>query len=452
MASEIVEVRVGDLVDAGVLAINDGYRMRNEELGASGTPFVRGGDIGSGWIDHKTEDHIRPDFLSRIESKLTRPWDVAFITKGTVGRVGILRPQQPAVVFAPQVAYWRSLDHEKLNPRFIYYLLSGAEFQARLDADKTHGSMVADYVSLSQQLDFRLTIPGIAQQRAIAHVLGTLDDKIELNRKMSETLEELARTLFKSWFVDFDPVLAKAGGKKPFGMDDATAALFPDSFEDSDLGPIPSGWRVAALGEVAALNPEQWTSRNHPPAIDYLDLSSASRGVFGAPSRMSWGDSPSRARRVLRDWDTAFGTVRPGNRSFGLVLSASEVLTGSTGFAVLRPDDERWRGFVYLCVTRDANVEYFSVVADGSAYPAVAPEVVHQTSCVLPDDDVVSCFQRVVEPMFLRIDAATSESRTLAELRDTLLPKLLSGELRVPLDVADAPSAKSEQLGLFPQD
>lgn len=330
-------------------------------------------------------------------------------------------------------------------PRFVYYFFRGmTQHLTRLDVGSANPTLNRNHVHPIQ-----VRWPPLPEQRAIAHVLGTLDDKIELNRKMSETLEELARTLFKSWFVDFDPVHAKAAGKKPFGMDDATAALFPDSFEDSELGPIPSGWRVAALGEVAALNPEQWTSRNHPPAIDYLDLSSASRGVFGTPSRMSWGDSPSRARRVLRDWDTAFGTVRPGNRSFGLVLSASEVLTGSTGFAVLRPDDERWRGFVYLCVTRDANVEYFSVVADGSAYPAVAQEVVHQTSCVLPDDDVVSCFQRVVEPMFLRIDAATSESRTLAELRDTLLPKLLSGELRVPLDVADAPSAKSEQLGLF---
>jgi type I restriction enzyme, S subunit len=149
------EKKIGELVGSGVLFVSDGYRMKNEELGSSGIPFVRGGDIGAGWINTETVDHIRLEFLDRLRPKLSQPGDTAFITKGTVGRAGFLREDQAQVVFAPQVAFWRSLDHRQIAPRFIYYLIRSAAFQAALDADKTHGAMVADYVSLSQQHNFR---------------------------------------------------------------------------------------------------------------------------------------------------------------------------------------------------------------------------------------------------------------------------------------------------------
>src|SRR5689334_15082897 len=120
MAGEWSEFRVGDLVNQGALWISDGYRVRNEELGPVGVPFVRGGDIGDGWINTKTEDHIRPEFVDRVRAKLTQPGDAAFITKGTVGRAGRLRSEQPPVVFAPQVAYWRVIDRSVLDPTFIF--------------------------------------------------------------------------------------------------------------------------------------------------------------------------------------------------------------------------------------------------------------------------------------------------------------------------------------------
>src|SRR6266700_1766863 len=118
MAREWREVRVGDLVNDGVLSVSDGYRVQIEELGPEGVPFVRGGDIGDGWINTNTKDHVRSEFIDRIQAKLTKPGDAAFITKGTVGRAGRLRHGQPPVVFAPQVAYWRVEDPEILDQGF----------------------------------------------------------------------------------------------------------------------------------------------------------------------------------------------------------------------------------------------------------------------------------------------------------------------------------------------
>jgi len=173
MANEWRELRLGDLVEQGDLSISDGYRVRNVELGPEGIPFVRGGDIGDGWINTTTIDHIRPEFADRVRAKLARAGDVAFITKGTVGRAGRLRPGQPAVVFAPQVAYWRVLDSDVLDSGFLFYLIQSHAFQSALNGVKTHGSMVADYVSISLQHDFVFNFPDIRSQRTIAHTVTT---------------------------------------------------------------------------------------------------------------------------------------------------------------------------------------------------------------------------------------------------------------------------------------
>jgi len=428
MVGEWREVRLGDLVDERVLVISDGYRVRNEELGPEGIPFVRGGDIGDGWINTSTVDHIRPELAHRVRAKLAGPGDVAFITKGTVGRAGRLRAGQPQVVFAPQVAYWRVVNRDVLDPVFVFYLIRSHAFQAALDGVKTHGAMVADYVSISQQQEFRLRIPSIDSQRAIAHILGTLDDKIELNWRINETLEAMARALFKSWFVDFNPVRAKAEGRDP-GLPKHIADLFPSCFVDSELGEIPEGWEIGTLADFASLNPETWSRDTRPEVINYIDLSNTKWGRIEAVAAYPQKDAPSRAQRVLRPRDTIVGTVRPGNGSYAFITE--DGLTGSTGFAVLRPRKAEYAEFVYLAATARDNIESLSHLADGGAYPAVRPEVVAATQVVRANQKVLTGFSKNITLLLQRIAQNERESRILTALRDTLLPNLISGELRV---------------------
>ena len=270
-------------------------------------------------------------------------------------------------------------------------------------------------------------MPSLDEQRAIAHILGTLDDKIELNRRMNETLEAMARALFKSWFVDFDPVRAKAQGQTPPGMDPATAALFPSEFQESEVGPLPAGWRVGTLADVAELNSESWSAKNAPPTVNYVDLSNTKWGKVESTTHYTWADAPSRARRVLRPGDSVVGTVRPGNGSYALI--SDEGLTGSTGFAVLRPKAQDGIAFVYLAATSKQNIESLTHLADGGAYPAVRPDVVSATPVVIADEPVVAAFEKAARPLYLHIAHNDRESRTLSRTRDTLLPRLLSGEL-----------------------
>jgi type I restriction enzyme S subunit len=268
-----------------------------------------------------------------------------------------------------------------------------------------------------------------SRQLRIVDTLTVLDDKIELNRRMSETLEAMARALFKSWFVDFDPVRAKMEGRDP-GLPKPLADLFPDALtEHPELGEIPERWEVGTVSALADLNSESWSRSTAPEIVRYVDLANTKWGSITSIVEYPWEAAPSRARRVLQPWDTIVGTVRPGNGSYALVLEHG--LTGSTGFAVLRPREPRYRSLVYCAATAPDNIDRLSHLADGAAYPAVRPEVVAATRIVTASNPILEVFARVVDPLLAKIAAAEQESRTLAALRDALLPKLISGELRL---------------------
>jgi type I restriction enzyme, S subunit len=394
-----------------------------------GVPVSRGNNLTLG-----KERYIDRDFMFVSERKAATllqntafPGDLVFTQRGTIGQIGLI-PRK-----ARFSAYVLSQNQMKLRPNeakadsvFLYYYFISPVAQGLIQQNSI-GSTIPGF-NLGQLRAFPLVLPPILEQRAIGDILSTLDDKIELNRRMNDTLEALARALFRSWFVDFDPVRAKAEGLDP-GLPKPVADLFPDSFEDSELGETPKGWWVGTLGDFAALNPESWSKDTRPDTIHYVDLSNTKWGRIESVMTHSRQEAPSRAQRVLRPGDTIVGTVRPGNGSYAFVTE--EKLTGSTGFAVLRPHRQEYREYVYLAATAAENIEELAHLADGAAYPAVRPDVVAATVSIQPPDFVLTSFAKTAGPLLARIAASDRESRTLAALRDSLLPKLLSGELSV---------------------
>jgi type I restriction enzyme S subunit len=316
-------------------------------------------------------------------------------------------------------------DFRGATKEYLYYLLEAD--RPKLVA-QGNGSV---FTNLKTDIlkNHRVHLPPLQEQKAIAHILGTLDDKIELNRKTNETLEAMAKALFKSWFVDFDPVRAKAEGR-PTGLPDEISDLFPDSFEDSELGEIPSGWIDGEIQDVAELNPETWGTRNQPLSVRYLDLSNVKHGKIDSVEEYQWEDAPSRARRILKTGDTVVGTVRPGNGSYCLI--GEDGITGSTGFAVLRPKNKNDSAFVYLGSCSKENIDRLAHLADGGAYPAVRPELVAQTPIIIAPRDLLDCFSRSVSPLFAAAEERKQSSKLLCQVRDAHLPKLISGEIRIP--------------------
>lgn len=249
-------------------------------------------------------------------------------------------------------------------------------------------------------------------------MLGALDDKIELNRRMNATLEAMARALFQSWFVDFDPVRAKLDGQHPLGMDQATAALFPDSFHESSLGPIPHGWRAAHLEEIASV-----CSGKRPEGRYDVLSPECNIPLYGGGGRMGYVPS------ALYDKPILF-TGRVG--TLGLIFRTAEPSWPSDNTLVVEPQAGLF-DFTYF-VLKGFDLITLNRV---STQPLLTQTDLKRQSLVLPTNNVVNAFAHVTEPIFRQIVSSESESRTLATLRDTLLPKLLSGELSVDLAAAE---------------
>lgn len=320
------------------------------------------------------------------------------------------------------------LNSELVDSAYIYYIFKSRQFVNYISGISC-GTSVQLNMKVGDLVKFQLKLPPLSEQRAIAHILGTLDDKIELNRQMNETLEAMARALFKSWFVDFDPVRARMSSRKPLLSNDF-GALFPDRLNEYG---IPEGWGQSTLAELASLNPESWSKKNPPSFIEYVDLANTKWGVIESLPNIPWVEAPSRAQRILRYGDTIVGVVRPGNGSYAFI--GRDGLTASTGFAVLRPKSDALQEFIFLAATSKNNIDRLTHLADGAAYPAVRPEVILATQIIVPGsklrDVVFDAFSKLTKVLLDSIELNNRNSSILSNMRDALLPKLISGELRI---------------------
>ncbi|MFQ2368775.1 restriction endonuclease subunit S [Aeromonas enteropelogenes] len=423
MRSEWPEVRLGDHVDACL-----GKMLDVKKNKGTPEPYLGNSNVRWGTFDlvNLAEMRFEPHEEERYG---LLSGDLIVCEGGEPGRCAIWTgTNSPRMKI--QKALHRIRPKGNLNNYFLYYWFCYAAKAGLLEQHFT-GTTIK-HLTGKAIAALKIPLPPIEFQVALVDVLKTLDDCIALLRETNATLEAIVQALFKSWFVDFDPVHARARGEQPAGLTPEVAALFPDSFEESDLGQVPKGWSTGSLNDLALLNPESWTVKNRPDSVAYVDLANAKENEIAEITEFLFEDAPSRARRVLRDGDTIVGTVRPGNRSYAFISNPRPNLTGSTGFAVLRPKQKAATEYVYLAATANSSIEYLAHVADGGAYPAVRPEVVSNLPCVLPSYDVLNAFHAVAAPLFAKVAANHQQAQTLANLRDTLLPRLISGQLRLP--------------------
>lgn len=410
------------------------YRGKSPKKSTSGIPVLSAKVVKTAGLLRPIEQTISPDYYETWMTRgFPKPDDVVMTTEAPLGEVIQLDEETSKYALGQRIVCMRGKT-EVLDSTFLRYLLTSPKQQANLAASSTGTTVLG--ISQKALRKLEISFPEMEEQVAIGKLLRALDDKIELNRRMNETLEEMARELFRDWLVDFGPTrrqiegatnpVAIMGGAFPAEKAASLAPLFPAAFGEDGL---PEGWESGEVADLADLNPKSWTARKHPQNVEYVDLSNTKWGRIEETTNYDWGEAPSRARRVLEIGDTIVGTVRPGNGSYSLV--GREGLTGSTGFAVLRPKQGDAVEFVYCALTSPENIEGLANLADGGAYPAINPKVVAATGIALADQGVMSVFSEVTRSMFAKRHANEQESQTLAEMRDLLLPKLMSGEIRV---------------------
>ena len=269
-----------------------------------------------------------------------------------------------------------------------------------------------------------LDVPPFDEQRAIGHILGTLDDKIELNRRMNKTLEKMAQAIFKSWFIDFDPVRAKTEGRDP-GLPKHIVDLFPDCIEASDLANIPAGWRMGMLDEEFNI-----TMGQSPPGDTYNEIGDGlpffqGRADFGFrfPNRRVYCSAPTR----IADKDDTLVSVRA---PVGDINMAEERCGIGRGVAGVRHKTGA-RSYTYYAM-RALEERFARFEAEGTVFGSINKNDFHNLVSVTPPPDLVVYFEGVIGLLDDKIETNENQSCTLVALRDTMLPKLISGELRIP--------------------
>ncbi len=405
---------VGELQDEGILLVEDGnhgeYRPRSDEFGEGEYAFIRAADLDGGRVLFESAQRINDKAVERIRKGVGRGGDVLFSHKGTVGKLAFAPLDSPAFVCSPQTTFWRSLDPGRLDRRYLYCFMRSQAFTDQWMARSNETDMAA-YVSLTAQRQLTVALPPIEEQRAIADVLGPLDDKIEHNRQTARALERLAQAIFRAWFVDFEPVKAKAAGATAFpSMPQPVFDALPTRFIDSDLGPAPEGWEVMRLDELLTLQ----------------------RGFDLPKQSRSNGSHPIFAASGLNGWHSEWKVQGPG------------VTTGRSGVLgqVFFVDRDFWPLNTSLWVKEYKRSNpwhaYFLLHTldlaqfnAGSAVPTLNRNHVHSLPVFAPPDNMLNALRETCDLTFALDRQLRTENDTLAAMRDYLLPKLLSGQVRV---------------------
>jgi len=425
-ADDFVEERLVNLCDSccGIQTGPFGSQLHQHDYVPVGTPIITVEHLGENRIIHQNLPRVSDEDKERLSKYILRKGDIVFSRVGSVDRRSLVRDAENGWLFSGRCLRVRP-DPNKIDPIYLSYLFGLPTFKEYIRSIAVGATMPSLNTEILSNVVVRYH-KNLNEQRAIARILGTLDDKIELNRRMNETLEAMARALFKSWFVDFDPVRAKAEGREPAGMDAETAALFPDSFEETELGMVPKGWRAGTIEQEFNL-----TMGQSPPGETYNEAKDGDpffqgRTDFGDryPSVRMYCSAPTR---MANKGDTLISVRAPvGDINMALVgccigrgLSAIRHKTGS-------------RSFTYYMM-HSLKETFTQFEAEGTVFGSINKKDFQEIKCIRPDERIIKNFEDKVFSLDQMVENNDAESKILASIRDNLLPGLLCGKVKIVL-------------------
>jgi type I restriction enzyme S subunit len=428
MAGEWREYRIGEIAD-----------IIGGSTPSTADPSNFDGEIP--WLTPKDLSGPHDRYVSRGERSLSRkglescsaqllpPGTVLLTSRAPIGYVAIAKNS-----VATNQGFRNLIPKPGMSSEFLYYWLKGHVEELQRHAS---GSTFQE-LSGTALAQIGIRVPPLPEQRAIAHILGTLDDKIELNRRMSETLEQMARALFKAWFIDFEPVRAKMEGRWQRGQSHPGLPahlydLFPDRLVDSEQGEIPEGWRVGTLGELSEKPQYGYTAsaREEPVGPKFLRITDI--------NKLSWIDWSTVPFCEIGQEDLEQYRLHPGDvliarmadPGHGVVIEEEVEAVFASYLIRFRLKDHAYVRYIQYWLRSDG---YWDLVASrhaGTTRASLNAQVLSTFQVIIPPKQIVSAFGEIVNNLRNKVVAAVNESRTLTALRDTLLPKLISGELRV---------------------
>jgi type I restriction enzyme S subunit len=421
-----------------------GKALTPEEYTTSGVPLLRGVNVNHGRFYDDGFVFISEETADRLSKFESYPEDVLLVHKGTLGQIGLMPKKRKYHRYIMGNSMLRvRCDPTKLIPEYLYYWLCSREGQHYLFSRVSQVGVPQIQRPLTTLREASLPVPPPDEQKAIAHILGTLDDKIELNQQMNHTLEAIARTIFKSWFIDFDPVRAKMDGQQPAGMDAETAALFPAEFEDSALGKIPKGWKVKTLSYFIdikhgyAFKGEFF--RDQPPGDILLTPGNFAMGggfkddkfkyyIGEVPEEfvLAKGDLLITMTDLSKLGDTlGYPAIIPTERE-GRYLHNQRL-----GKVIIKSENSISKFYLYyLLITNEYRHEILAG-ATGTTVKHTSPGRIQAFRFCMPTSELSLRFDGIVASLFDKMLLNNDEKQNLTSIRDALLPKLLSGDVYI---------------------
>ena len=395
--------------------IIDGDRGKNypkqDEYHASGhCLFLSATNVTKSGFDFSTCQFIDEKKDAALNKGKLQREDIVLTTRGTIGNVAYFND---AVAFEhlrinSGMVILRC-DRKKLLPAFLYHFLRSPDFYSQVNGLRS--GVAQPQLPIRDMRQIRLPLPLRPVQRRIANILSLYDELIENNQRRIRILEEVARSLYREWFVHF-----RYPGHESVPL------------VDSSLGQIPQGWEVKKLSDIAAVNRAQINARTAPAELHYIDIASVSPGQIDNITTYFFADAPGRARRIVQHGDTIWSCVRPNRRSHALVMQPEPNTIASTGFAVLTATDVPFT-FLYFATTMDDFVAFLTNSATGSAYPAVTSKTFENAELLVPSKSLLTKFGDITVPMAEQVHALQRQTTNLRRTRDLLLPRLLTGQL-----------------------
>lgn len=410
-----------------------GSNLVSADYASNGVPVIRGQNLGHGrWVAGQFA-FVPEEKAESLRANWARPGDLVFTQRGTLGQVALVPngPWDKYVVSQSQMK--ATLDPEKADPLFIYYYFSNPAEKQYILANAIQTGV--PHTNLTQLRGHPISIPSINEQRAIASVLGALDDKIEHNRRTARTLERLVLAIFRAWFVDFEPVKAKAEGATSFpSMPQEVFDALPTRFVDSEIGPVPEGWEVKAIGDVVTAKGGGTPSTKSPEFWD------GGEHCWATPRDMSRLSHPVLLDTERHITEAGVNVISSGILPARTVLMSSRAPVGYLAIAGVPTAINQ--GFIamvcdgplpptYVLNWAFTSMDAIKARASGTTFPEISKKNFRPLPVVQPTTDILSAYQQTVDPLFDLLIGCVKENEQLAAMRDYLLPQLLSGEIRV---------------------
>ncbi len=410
-----------------------GSRIKKENFVSEGVPVIKGQNLNGDFLLEDSFDFLTEEKADELKSSNAFRGDLVITHRGTIGQVGLIPRNSKYLRYVVSQSQLKvSLNQDLVFPEFVYYFFKTRVGQYRLLMNSSQVGVPAIARASTSIKSIEIRLPSLPEQKAIAHILGTLDDKIELNRKINQTLEAMAQALFKSWFVDFDPVLDKAlaaGNKIPEALQKKAekrtivpsqkkllhknpelANKFPNSFEYNEkLGKwIPEGWEVKKLEDLATIKYGK----------DHKKLDDGDIPCFGSGGIMRYVNSSIYEEEAV---------LIPRKGTLSNIIHIDEPFWSvDTMFYSIMHDENLAKYFFYTI--KSLKLEEMN---EGSAVPSMTTAQLNALNILYPDSIILKKFDEIVNDFYRKKKMTTSGNKTLVNLRDTLLPKLISGEVRV---------------------